>query len=281
MSQNKRYFAFGCSYVHYGWATTADLIAANFDKYYNYGVSGSCNSYILSRVIEANDTHQFCEEDFVTVGITGYGRFNFLDKANPNHWVTSGDTIPPDPRKTIEEYAPSHDWRAKLFASQLDSYAWCVQRSYVSIQSILNILQNTKVKYTIYPAIDNFLFTQNFKKDTNYQDYFNLTESYQNLAKKILDLCTVKESVDEFIRKNKLARGVKYLNGEFSGHPNQSNHYDYLKTHFLEFDTDKTKDRYNFVESIFCNQSHIEQSLDFGEKFSEVYKEKVPTFYYD
>jgi hypothetical protein len=35
-----RFFAFGCSYTRYAYATWADYIGVNFDEYYNYGCGG-------------------------------------------------------------------------------------------------------------------------------------------------------------------------------------------------------------------------------------------------
>lgn len=281
ISNYKRYFAFGCSYVNYGWGTLPDLIAANFEKYYNFGQGGASNTFILSRLIEANDIFQFNPEtDFITVGVTGFGRFSILDRDNPRSWITSGDTIPNNPTVDIEDHQPEHDWRAKLFAKELDSYAWCVQRSHDAIQSIRHILQNTKVNCCVYPSIDNLLFTYSFDTKKTYKNYFNLTPFYQEMAQRTHNLYDVKESLDEFVRINKLLKGVNYDNGEFNGHPSLLCHYLYLQKHFPLFNTEKTLQRFNFLEQIFCKESHSEQVVQFTEKFSLIYRDKNINSYY-
>lgn len=277
----QRYFAFGCSYVNYGWATVPDLIAANFEKYYNFGRGGASNTFILSRLIEANDLYKLNPDtDFVTVGITGFGRFSILDRGTPRNWITSGDTIPNNPTVDIEEHQPNHDWRAKLFAKELDSYAWCVHRSHDAVQSILHILQNVKVNYCIYPSIDNLLYTYSFDTKRTYKNYFNLTPFYQEMAQRTQSMYNIKESIDEFVVANKLLKGVEYNNGEFNGHPSPLCYYLYLQKHFPMFDTDKTKERYNFLEQIFCKESHNEQINKFTEKFTLIHREKLINSYF-
>ena len=62
----KRFFAFGCSYTSYSYATWADLIGIHFKEYYNYGRAGCSNAYIMNRVVEANEMYQFNPEtDYV------------------------------------------------------------------------------------------------------------------------------------------------------------------------------------------------------------------------
>ena len=55
----KRLFAFGCSYTLYSYPTWVDFIGINFEEHYNYGRSGASNTFIMNRIIEANDQFKF------------------------------------------------------------------------------------------------------------------------------------------------------------------------------------------------------------------------------
>jgi hypothetical protein len=84
-----RFFAFGCSYTLYSWATWADFVGANFDEYYNYGRSGCSNTYIMNRVIEADVKFNFNNNDVVMIMLTGLNRFSYLPI--DGDWATQGD----------------------------------------------------------------------------------------------------------------------------------------------------------------------------------------------
>ena len=249
-----RYFAFGCSYVASRWGTIADLIGANFDEFYNLGTSGSCNTYNCSRFLEADKIYNFNPEtDFITFGVTGYARFSIPDKEN-KVWLTPGDTLFLDkdairPQKTL------------LFARNLDNFDWAVYRSWCAVKTISEICKSKNLKHVIYPSIDNLLFLTDY----------DLPAHTIELVKDILDMCDIKESVDEFIILNKNRRGVQYKDGNSDCHPTQLNYYNYLKKHLKQFDTTKTLERYNYLESIFDYDSINTQALNFYKLYTPKY----------
>lgn len=271
----KRYFAFGCSYVNYGWATLPDLIAANFDEYYNYGVPGGCNTLALSNLIEANEFYKFNKDtDYVTIGVTGFGRFSILDCDTENKsWIVSGETMPFDSTFSIEDWAPNHHIKSKLFAKHLDSYTWHVQRSYVALTAMENILQNHQIEYCIYPSLDNLLYRFDFQKRRN--SNYRLSKSIREMVSKIYNTFTIKESIDQFISDLGQKAGFTYDNNDYDTHPTQTQYYAYLKKHFSKFDTIKTKDRYEYVEKIFCKESSSKQRDIFSRQFDMNYKTQI------
>lgn len=250
-----RYFAFGCSYVASRWGTIADLIGANFDEFYNLGNAGSCNTLNCSRFLEADNIYNFNPEtDFITFGVTGYARFSIADKEN-KLWLTPGDTL------FLDKNAVRHP-KVLNFANNLDSFDWAVYRSWCAIKTISQICKSKNLNHIIYPSIDNLLFLTDY----------NLPDHTINLVKDIIDMCNIKESLDEFIILNYPQRGIKYKDGNSDSHPTQLQHYDYLKKYFSQFDTIKTLERYNYLESIFDYDSINTQALNFYKLYLNQYK---------
>ena len=256
-----RYFAFGCSYVDSRWGTVADLIGANFDDYYNFGNAGCCNTFILNRLIEADNLLKFnSTTDFITVGVTGIGRFSFVDK-DEKIWITAGDHLiynknnPPN---------PNYPEKLKLLAFMIDDYSYAVYRSWVAIQTISTVLQAKNIKHIIYPSLDNLLYLTDY----------DLPKHTIAKVEEILKLCHIKESLDEFVLNNYPTRGIKYEDGNSDSHPTQIQHYDYLKKYFKEFDTEKTLHRYNYLENIFDYKSINTQGLNFYKSFINKHRNK-------
>lgn len=255
-----RYFAFGCSYVDSRWGTVADLIGANFDEFYNLGNPGGCNTLMANRLIEIDDIFKLnSETDFVTIGVTGIGRFSFVDK-NDRIWMTPGDVFHDNP----EPFSNLKTDTLKFVAKQLLSRDYVVYNSWVAIKTISTILKSKNIRHKIYPSIDNLLFIT---------DYDLPTHTVEKV-KDMLNTCDIKESVDEFGIYNDFVRGVKYKDGNSDSHPTQLQHYEYLKKHFKEFDTEKTLERYNFLESIFDYDSINTQALNFYKLYINNYRNK-------
>lgn len=253
-----RYFAFGCSYVDSRWGTIADLIGANFDEYYNLARAGSCNTFSCNRLIEVDNVYKLnSDTDYVTIGVTGIGRFSFIDN---DHWSIPGDifhTIPPPNNLTNEKLV--------FLAKKFDSYDYAAYRSWIAIKTISTILQAKKIKHTIYPSIDNLLFITDH----------NLSKPNLDKVKDLLEMCHVKHSVDEFVLENYTSSGIRYNDGSSDTHPSQAQNYAYLKKYFSEFDTKKTQDRFEFLESIF-DMSNIDVQSDKMIIFSKNVHRKVP-----
>ena len=244
-----RYFAFGCSYVDSRWGTLADLISANFDEYYNFGNAGGCNTLSCNRLIEADYLYNLnSETDYVTVGVTGIGRFSYVDK-DENLWITPGDILHnmPEPNNLKTE-------KMKFLAHKFYSHNYAAYLSWVAIKTISTLLKAKNIKHKIYPSIDNLLYITDH----------NLPAHTLEKVKDILNMCDIKESVDEYLlTRYQGNRGVKYDDGCEDTHPSQKQYYEYLQAYFPEFDNEKTKNRLEYLEKIFDKSSMNSQTLHF------------------
>lgn len=62
-----RFFAFGCSFTSYHWATWADIVGREFEFYENWGANGAGNLFIFNSIIEANIKRKFTSNDTIAV----------------------------------------------------------------------------------------------------------------------------------------------------------------------------------------------------------------------
>lgn len=237
----KRYFAFGCSYTSYHWATVADYIGENFDFYRNLGNTGASNSFIMDRIFQAHEHYKFTSKDFVTVGTTGIGRFNFINK-HTGIWMRNGDIFPG---------SEGHPDLCRLWSKEFDSLEFALHRSMMAIKWIKFFLESLQVPHVIYGAVTNYnaqCFTENRSK------------AYKML-KPFYDLHHIKETIDEFLVRTAFPGeeyGYKFLDG-IDRHPSQAQHYRYFKQYFPQFDNEKTKSFYDRVEENFCLVSQVDQ----------------------
>ena len=86
----RRLFTFGCSFTNYYWSTWADCLAPEFDYFENWGQSGAGNQYIFNSVMEADQRHNFTENDTVVVCWTNVLRD---DRYVFGKWVTLGSVF--------------------------------------------------------------------------------------------------------------------------------------------------------------------------------------------
>ena len=75
---SKRFFAFGCSYTDYNWATWADLLCHHFHlegfEVHNYGNSGMGNQHILDSLVHADIKHDLTDDDIICVLWSSWAR---------------------------------------------------------------------------------------------------------------------------------------------------------------------------------------------------------------
>lgn len=88
LSKYKRFFAFGCSFTRYHYATWADILGKDTPEYYNYGMSGGGNQFIFHSLIEAHTRHHFNENDLVIIMWTNIGR---EDRWLRGNWLNVGN----------------------------------------------------------------------------------------------------------------------------------------------------------------------------------------------
>jgi hypothetical protein len=78
MKTTKRFFAFGCSYTNWIWPTWADIVATQFDEYYNYGMSGRGNWYIYNMFLNADKQYKFTKDDLIVIQWSEWSRNDAL-----------------------------------------------------------------------------------------------------------------------------------------------------------------------------------------------------------
>lgn len=101
----KRFFAFGCSFTNYHWATWADLIAYSYPdaEYYNFADPGAGNSAIFSRVVESDLVYRFNKEDLVLVQWSDTCRDDVHRSGSWKHLMSAYGRNAPD-ANTLEKY---------------------------------------------------------------------------------------------------------------------------------------------------------------------------------
>lgn len=88
LKKYKRAFLFGCSFTCYKWPTWADIICHEVEATcYNYGHAAAGNQYIFSKIVEANITHSFNQDDLIMIMWSSIDREDrYIDSA----WKLSG-----------------------------------------------------------------------------------------------------------------------------------------------------------------------------------------------
>ena len=133
----KRFFAFGCSFTRYKWATWADIIGQNIPYYENWGRQGVGNHYIFNAVLEADAKHNFGPDDLVIIMWSQLGREDrYFDK----RWIS----------QTISELTDSE---SRKYA--IDTRAHLI-RDLAYIKSIQTFLEHKKCDYAhlaMYPLV--------------------------------------------------------------------------------------------------------------------------------
>lgn len=257
---SKRFFAFGCSYTRYAFATWADYIGVNFDEYYNYGRGGASNTYIMNKFIEANEYFKFNSNDCVMIMVSGIGRFSYAPKASDCslEWNTPGDLY--------ENYRATKSPILKPFIENMYSEDWAVYSSWIAIKAIKAILTANNVPHKFLMAIDNrnYLDIDGSKWGRHHPITLN------KLTKEIYDLLDVKESLDEWMEKknfdDKDYTCWKLENNRIDTHPTQRMHYDFVSETFPEFITSKSLDFFNEATQTFKSTTQHEQGSTFANE---------------
>lgn len=247
----KRFFAFGCSYTNYSYATWADLIGVNFKEYYNYGRSGCSNTYIMNRVVEANEIYNFNPKtDHVIVMLTGIGRFSYLPRQS--QWQTKGDL-----------YSYNYNTNDPVtveFVKNMWSDDWAVYQSWIAIKVIKQTLKD--IKHSIIMGIDNSPYLDGTAEVSDYMKP-HVTEIY--------DMLDIKLPFDKWKTNNHHDDSPIWIEGNRrDGHPSTNVYLKYIKEFFPRFSTTKTK---NFVDHWNKNFDHTSQN-HMGQKFNNEFKKK-------
>jgi len=256
-----RIFTFGCSYTRYSYATWADLIGVNYDESYNFGRGGASNTYIMNKFIEADNMFNFTSDDTVIVMLTGIGRFSYYNKDKT--WVTNGDLF--------EYHFNTKDPVVKEFVTNMYSEDWAIYSAWVAAKTMKTILTSKNVKHKFLMGIDNRNYLRVDGCKWRHEEPINQT----NKTKEIYDLLDVKETLDEWMTRQKFHRNdyiVWQNNKQQDGHPTPKMHSMFAKEHLGEYYTVKSDEFLKQVEEVFVNTSQQNQGHTYEMTFNHLNK---------
>lgn len=177
-----RFFAFGCSFTHYSYATWADIIGNEIPEYYNYGLSGAGNPFIFHSFIEANVRHKFNSDDLIIIMLTNVSR--------EDHWV-NGSWLQAGNIYTQRVYD-------EKFVEQFADDNGYLIRDLSFITALKTILDNIGCDYDFLSMVPITTANQ-YQLDTIYKDkekYLETVELYKDT------ISSIKPSVQELLYPN-------------------------------------------------------------------------------
>lgn len=251
---NSRLFAFGCSYVSYRYPTWADYLGVEFDQYYNYGRSGSSNTYIMNKLVEAMLHHKFCKTDMVVVMLTGFGRFSYIHK-DDNHWITHGDlysytTVTKDPVLTH-------------FVNNLFSDSFAVYQSWIAATTIKKFLTLQEIPHKIFMGIDNSMYLT---------DTVNLSNKTIQKTQEVYNILDYGISLDQWKKlKTENSHCPIWLNKEYDSHPSLQSHFVFFKEQFPNISHDRATNLKNYWERNFDSRTPDHQAIKYQQEFVSKY----------
>ena len=223
----KRFFAFGCSFTRYHWATWADMVHYNYPQaeYYNCGAGGSGNTMIHNRIMQADQLYNFTKEDLV---IVQWSYTNRDDKwvqgteGNPSHWLSVFNAGANNGFRIKDENF-LNTYREKFITEEA-----ILMRDLAlikSAQALLELKQCTSYQLaTIDLVKDTFSI---FSKDTKNSVILNLFNSYNSVLSKIKPSYQIKIFKEGWRKPGRLYS--KIVEDNIDLHPTPLEHYQYLK----------------------------------------------------
>jgi hypothetical protein len=250
MTQNKRCFAFGCSYTKYRWPTWADVIGENFHFYKNYGRGGASNLYILQKFIQANDLYKFTKDDVILVMLTGFGRFTYYEN---NALHTHGE---------IRSWY--HSTQNPSMGKFLDSGIWTedlgATNSYIAAKTIKELLTHIGCEYKIHLAIDNSHFIKHPSR-------FLQTEIALHFAEKFYSVLDITWSMDEWMKQRYNDDDYyKFDDEPHDHHPTIDMAENYVMEYFPKYYTETSKQFINTEKNQIIWASHSKQGHVYSER---------------
>lgn len=183
-----RLFTFGCSFTQYCWATWADLLGFEFEKFYNYGRSGAGNLFIACSIAEVFSRENISKDDTVLIMWTNVTR---EDRYTTN-WICPGNIF------TQNVYS-------KEFVEKFITIRGSYVRDMAQIYLVDKLLESTGCKYQFMSMVDI----------NNHAQYTN--EDSSDLIKDILEL--YKPTISKF--KQSMHKVV--FNHDWNSRPNVEN----------------------------------------------------------
>jgi hypothetical protein len=247
----KRFFAFGCSYTCHITGTWADYIGSNFEEYYNFARGGACNTFILNKFIEADAKYKFDRDtDYIVVMFTNFNRFSYYDKVG---WKLQGSVY-------------QNETYPKQFRDEMWSEDWGIYNSWISISTIKQMLGYKGIENKLLLAMDSLYY-----KESPFDDTLTNALSVRfvdNIYNKLSD----SESLDSWKERKYVYPDDYYLYKKENfkdAHPTQKMHYEFMIDKFPQFDTEKSKETFEFLESIVDLSAWHNQQQSYQLKFNQ------------
>lgn len=251
-SNKKRFFAFGCSYTCHIAGTWADYVGSNFEEYYNFGRGGACNTYIASKFIEADVKYKFnSETDYIVVMFTNFNRFSYYDKIG---WKLQGNIYQ---NKIYPEQ----------FRDEMWSEDWGIYNSWVAVNTIKQLLRYKAIENKLLISMDSLYY-----QDSPFDD--TLTNALSTkFANNIYNIISDSESLDSWVAKRyKFPDDYDlFVEEDFrDAHPTQLMHYEFMKEKFPQFNTNKSKNTFELLESLKDTSSYNNQQQSYQLNFNQI-----------
>ncbi len=269
-NQPKRFFAFGCSFTNYDWATWANILAYELNvPFYNFGKIGVGNYYISQAIAQADAVYDFNKNDLVIVCWTNISREDrWTDETG---WITKGNI-----------YSQSNTYPPE-FVRKYANHTHFALRDFAMIKLVDELLLNKTQHHhlqmlNVAHKINKW---ENLDAETNNQ-VDKLKTIYKTTLDKLLpdynDVVTNFGDIDQKIQKDRREIDKKFCDG----HPTIAEHYEYLtKTfdHKFKPTTSETvqSTHEQFVKFIRNSYKDVKKpsSLDiFGDAWLQEFTEK-------
>jgi len=269
-NQPKRFFAFGCSFTNYDWATWANILALELNvPFYNFGKIGAGNYYISQAIAQADAVYNFNKDDLVIVCWTNISREDrWLEDTG---WLTKGNI-----------YMQRNGYPPK-FVRRYANHTHFAIRDFALIKLVDELLLN-KTQYHHLQMLDvasKINKLEDLSKETN-QEVETLKKIYKTTLDKLLpdynEVLLDFGDIDQKIQKDRREIDKNFCDG----HPTIAEHYEYLtKTFDYKFKptTSKTvqSTHEQFVKFISNSYKDVKKpsSLDvFGDAWLQEFTEK-------
>lgn len=227
----KRCFSFGCSFTQWhSWATWADFIGINYQEFYNFAHPGQSNKTIHNKFIEVDNLFNFCHTDLVIVGVTRFGRYNWLEEKDGKPSLFCHGAPENWPKTKNSEYIAYNLWQHKFG----------IHETLNMIKNVKRLLDFTRTKYYIIMAMDNRQFYD--------RKLFNLDNQDIDRVEEIYSLVHNRYSLEEF--------SINYGFMPGDNHPLPQAHYDFVEKKLPALLSPKSKELLG----------HFTKDLKFDEK---------------
>jgi hypothetical protein len=225
--QNRRFFAYGCSFTRYGWPTWADIIGRQFSEYYNYGRPGAGNHYIFNCLMETDQYHTINKNDLVIIQWSCSSR---EDRYHKKSWQTLGGVA--NFFKDKKEFQKYFDFRGFVI------------RDLAMIKAAKKFLEHIGCEYYFISMVP--IVTNNMYADLKGVSIADNTQDVADIYKDIVD--SIKVDFQTVLGDYNFIRPIRLEDIKISdSHPLPSEHYKYLSKVLPQFATE-TDDSINALD---------------------------------